>query len=150
MCEERRVQREPQRSYCEISPRRFPWSGPNICPSGGPVCMVATNSAAQAFHPSYQRTRKARICEPSQDPLRLRAALPEEYAGLHRLKIINVSASKKFMLLVYPSRWMGTLVLSTLARAQIRANKIEVIQRQVACTFGLRVEELNQGSGREP
>jgi chromosomal replication initiator protein len=41
---------------------------------------------------------------------------------------------------------MEAMALSPLARAQIRASKIEVIQQQVARTFGLRVEELNQGS----
>lgn len=36
--------------------------------------------------------------------------------------------------------------MSSLARAEIRAGKIEAIQQQVARLFGLRVEELKQSS----
>ena len=38
------------------------------------------------------------------------------------------------------------MALSPLARAQIRASKLEAIQQQVARMFDLRVEELNEGS----
>jgi chromosomal replication initiation ATPase DnaA len=38
------------------------------------------------------------------------------------------------------------MTFSPLARAEIRASKIEAIQQQVARIFGLRVEELKQRS----
>jgi chromosomal replication initiator protein len=41
---------------------------------------------------------------------------------------------------------MDVVVFSPPADAQIRASRIEAIQQQVARTFGLQVEELNQRS----
>jgi chromosomal replication initiator protein len=41
---------------------------------------------------------------------------------------------------------VAAMILSSLARAGIRAGKIEAIQQQVARLFGLRVEELKQRS----
>jgi len=41
---------------------------------------------------------------------------------------------------------MEVTALSSLGDAQTRESKFEAIQQQVARAFGLRVEELNQGS----